>query len=144
MNTKWVCSLLTMLAVVLAAGCASAGKDLVRDGAIEVEKVASSQATITSVRVIQEGEEMLIRGQVQRRPIGRGPIPGHIDLEVIGPDGGVLELATLDHHRRSVRSRYAEFHGTLTTTPPAGSTIRVTHDTRAHPPCERRHCDGAL
>ncbi|MEW5756460.1 MAG: hypothetical protein AB1810_09150 [Pseudomonadota bacterium] len=132
MNTQWVRSLLSILTIALLAGCASAGKDLVRDGTIEVEKVSSRQATITLVQVIQEGEEVLIRGQVQRRPIGRGPIPGHIDVELIEPGGGVLEKIHVGYHRRSAKSRYAEFHGTLKTTPPAGSTLKVIHDVRSH------------
>lgn len=132
MNTRYVHSLLSLLTAVLLAGCAGAGKDLVRDNTVKIEKVSSRWAKVQFVRVVKEGDTVALRGQVRRWPTGRGPIPGHIDLEVIGPEGGVLEQATLNYHRSSVKSRYAEFHGTLDTIPPTGSTIRVIHDLRSH------------
>lgn len=132
MSAEWVCRPLPILAVIPVTGCASAGKNLVRDGVVEVEKVSSRQATMRFVQVVREDSEVVVRGQIQRWPVGRGPIPGHIDLQLIGPDGGSLERARIDDHRRSVKSRYAEFHVMLKTMPSAGSTPKVIHDTRSH------------
>lgn len=132
MNAKRIHSLLSILIIALVSGCATVGKDLVRDNTVKIEKVSSRWAKVQFVRVVQEGDTVALRGEVRRWPTGRGPIPGHIDLEVIGPDGGVLEQATLNYQRRSVKSRYAGFHGTLDTIPPTGSTIRVIHDLRSH------------
>jgi hypothetical protein len=130
----------TLVTFILLAGCASTGKDLVRDNTVEIEKVPSQWAALRFVTVVQDGDKIELRGEVTRRPTGRGPIPGHIDLEVIGPDGIALETSTIDYHRGSVKSRYAIFHTTLKTAPP-GSTIRVTHDNRAVFSCERLHCE---
>ena len=132
MNTRYVHSLLSLLTAVLLAGCTGGGKNLVRDGVVEIETVPSRQAAITSLRVAQNGPNMMLRGRVQRRPIGWGRIPGHIDVELVGPDGSVLEKTRAGYRQRSIKSRYAEFHGRLDTTPPAGSTIRVIHDLRSH------------
>ncbi len=131
MKVKWIRSL-PILTTILVAGCAMTGRDLVRDNTVQIEKVSSGWATVRFVSVIQEDDEIELRGEVTRRLVGRGPIPGHIDFEVIGPDGIALEKAVIDYHRRSVKSRYSKFHTTLSAAPPVGSTIRVTHDTRAH------------
>lgn len=143
---KTLAAIAILTNLTVTAGCATAGRNLVRDNTVKIEKVSSKQATITSVNVIQEGDQVMLRGEVRRRLVSRGHIPGHIDLEVIGADGSVLEESVIDYHRRSVKSRYAIFHDTLRVTPPPGSTIRVTHDTRAlsPSPCERRHCNGSL
>ena len=130
----------TLAIFVLLSGCASTGKDLVRDNTVKLEKIASQRAAWRLVRVVQDGDNIELRGEVTRRPVGRGPIPGHIDLEVIGPDGITREKAVIDYHRRSVKSRYAKFHTRLGAVPP-GSTVRVTHDTRAVFSCERIHCE---
>lgn len=141
MNAKWG-RRPSVLITLFIAGCAATGKDLVRDNTVQIEKVSSTWAAVRFVNVVQEDGEVTLRGEVVRRPVGRGPIPGHIDLEVIGSDGDVLEEAVIGYHRRSVKSRYATFHATLNATPPRGSTVRVTHDTRALSPCEHRQCDG--
>lgn len=139
MNEKWGRRLAILVALFIT-GCATTGKDLVRDNTVQIEKVSSRWATVRSVNVVQEDGEVRMRGEVVRRPVGRGPIPGHIDLEVIGPDGITLEERMIDYHRGSVKSRYAKFHTVLKAAPP-GSTIRVMHDTRAVFSCERLHCE---
>lgn len=132
---------LAILAALFITGCAATGKDLVRDNTVQIEKVSSRWATVRSVNVVQEDGEVRLRGEVVRWPVGRGPIPGHIDLEVIGPDGEIVEEAVVKYHRRSVKSRHATFYTPLKTVPPPESIIRVTHDTRAVFSCERLHCE---
>jgi len=138
--TKIFTTITTLVILVLLAGCASTGKDLVRDNTVKIEKVPSQWAALRFINVVQDGDKIELRGEVTRRPIGRGPIPGHIDLKVIGPDGVTLEESMIDYHRRSVKSRYATFHTALKAAPP-GSTIRVMHDTRAVFSCERLRCE---
>jgi len=126
LNTRAMIAIVTTFGILV--GCVTTGSNLVHNGTVKIEKVSSAWGTIGFVNVIQEGEEVRLRGQVRRRPSGRGPIPGHIDLEVIGPEGNVLEKLVIDYDRPSPKSRYANFHAVLTATPPPGSTIRVTHD----------------
>lgn len=132
---------LAILITLFIAGCAATGRDLVRDNTVQIEKVSSRWATVRFVNVIQDDSEVTLRGEVVRRPVGRGPIPGHIDLEVIGPDGEIVKESVIEYHRRSVKARQATFYTTLKPAPAAGSTIRVTHDTRAVFSCERLHCE---
>ena len=145
MNTyiKTLASIAVLATFTIITGCATMGKDLVRNGSVNIEKVSSRKATIVFVSVIQEGDQAVLRGEVRSRGFGRGPIPGHIDLEVIGTDGSVLEKSKIDYHQLSSKSTYAKFHATLKAMPPPGSIIRVTHNTRTLSPCEQRYCDGA-
>jgi len=146
MYIKTLAAIAILTTLTLTAGCATVGKDLVRDNTVKIETVSSKWATISSVSVIQEGDKVMLRGKVRRPLAGRGHIPGHIDLKVIGADGSVLEESSIVYHRRSLKSKSAIFHTTLKVTPPPGSTIRVIHATSALPPspCEGRHCNGTL
>ena len=128
----------------IPAGCATMGNDLVANDAVKIEKVGSARGTIGPVRAIQEGEEVALSGEVRRRPFGRGPIPGFIDLEVLNPQGDVLEQCVIDYDRPSPNARYANFHAVLEVAPPTGSTIRVRHDPHVASADEQDRCDGAL
>lgn len=109
-------------------GCATTGKDLVRDGVVDIERESSRYTMVTLVSAMQEGHDLLVRGEVRRRHGGRSPIPGHIDVQIIGPDGDVLADTSIGYHRRSAKWRSASFYTRLETVPPPGSTIRVLHD----------------
>jgi hypothetical protein len=138
-NTQAIIAFLTTFG--LLAGCATAGKDLVGTGTVTIEKVPSAWGTIGFVRVLQEGEEVTLRGAVNRRPFGRGFIPGHIELQVINPDGDVLESCVIDYYP-GPKSTYANFHAVLNATPPPGGTIRVKHDSHVVSSGEQGHCSG--
>jgi len=125
------------------AGCATKGKDLVGSDTVRIEKVSSAWGTIGFVTVVQEGEEVTLRGEV-KRPVGRGPIPGHIDLEVIASQGDLLEKCVIDYDRPSPKSRNAFFYAVLRAAPPPGSTIRVEHDSHVVSADEKNRCSGSL
>ena len=135
----------TMLAFLatfgLLAGCATQGRDLIASGTVKLEKVSSALGTIDPVTIIQEGEKVKLRGEVKRRPDGRGFIPGHIDLEVIDPEGHVLERCVIDYYP-GPKSTYANFHAILKATPPPGSTIRVIHNPRVVSAPQHSRCNG--
>lgn len=113
---------------ITSTGCATTGKDLVRDGVVDVERESSRYALVTLVSAMQEGPDLLVRGEVRRRYGGRSPIPGHIDVQIVGPDGEMLEDASVGYHRHSAKWRSASFYVRLESVPPRGSTIRVQHD----------------
>ena len=127
----------------LIAGCATKGKDLVGSKTVKIEKVSSVWGTLGFVTVIQDGDAVTLRGEV-KRPSGRGPIPGHIDLEVIAPQGDLLEKCMIDYDRPSPKSRNANFNAVLRVTPPPGSTIRVEHDSHVVSAGEKNRCSGSL
>ena len=128
-----------LITLEILAGCATTGKDLVSSNTVKIEKVSSAWGTIGFVTVRQKEEEVTIRGKVNRRPSGRGPIPGHIDLEIIDPEGVILEESVIDYDRPSPKSRHADFNAVLNAAPPQGSTIRLIHDSRVISSGEQGH-----
>jgi hypothetical protein len=127
----------------ILAGCATQGRDLVRSDTIKLEMVPSALGTIGAVTVIQEGEEVTLRGEVKHRPGGRGFIPGHIDLDVIDPEDNVLEKCVIDYYP-GPKSTYANFHAVLKAPPPPGSRIRVIHNPHIISANHPVHCNGSL
>jgi hypothetical protein len=139
-NTRATIAFLITLEIL--AGCAMQGRDLIGSGTVRLEKVSSALGTIGPITVIQQGEKVTLMGEVKRRPDGRGFIPGHIDLEVISPEGHVLERCMIDYYP-GPKSTYANFRAVLKATPPPGSTIRVIHNPHvvSAPPYSR--CNGS-
>lgn len=132
-HIKTLATIAILVTDSLTTGCATTGRDLVRDNTVKVEKISSEWGVVTFVSVVQERDEVALRGEVRRRPIGRGSIPGHIDVEVLDSSGATLEQMSTDYRRLSIKSRYAKFDAKLGTIPPSGSTIRVIHhDARPH------------
>lgn len=120
--------LVLLLVAASVSGCATRGQDLVRDRTVTVESISSPRATVRRVTVEQRGPDMEIRGELSRRWPGRGSIPGHVDMSLIGPDGTVLWEASLGYWRWSIKSRTAVFHvKPRLEQPPPGSTLRVRH-----------------
>ncbi|MGB7934588.1 MAG: hypothetical protein WCH04_20645 [Gammaproteobacteria bacterium] len=140
-HTRTTIAFLTAFGIL--AGCATVGKDLVRTDTVKIEKVSSAHGTVGPVSVIQERNEVTLRGEVRRRPFGPGPIPGHVELEVISPEGDVLQKCVIVYYRPSPESIYANFHAVLKVMPP-GSTIRVEHDSHVVSAGEQAHCNDSL
>ena len=124
--------LLNIVMVAALAGCAT-GNELVRNGTLNVEPIASHRARVSSLYVRQEAEGICVRGKVSKRYSGRGRIPGHVHLSVIGPEGDVLSDTRISYKGRGGKARSANFYARIPTEPPVGSTLRVTHHSRAHP-----------
>jgi len=118
----------------MVTGCTTTGKDLVRDDIVNIEQVSSTYATVTRTSVVQEGPDVVISGEVQRRASVWNLLSGHVNVEIVGPDGQVLKKTSVryypssfDYHRLRLTSGYATFSTRIKTTPPVGSSIRVTH-----------------
>jgi len=124
--------LLSIVMVAALAGCAT-GNDLVRNGTLNVERIDSARATISSVYVRQEGEGIYVRGKVSKRSSGRSPIPGHVHIAVIDDEGDVLGDIRTSYDRTSGKARSAHFYVRIPIELSNGSTLRVTHHSRAHP-----------
>lgn len=140
-NMRATIAILVAFGVIV--GCATKGKDLVRTDIVKIEKVHSSQGMFGPVSVIQDGKEVTLRGELRRRPFGPGPIPGHVDLELINSEGDVLQKCAIDYYRPSPESIYANFRATLKAMPP-GSTIRLIHDPRVVSAPQQGLCNGSL
>ncbi len=124
--------LLSIVMVAVLAGCAT-GKDLVRNGTLKVERIDSNRARLSSVYVRQEGEGIYVRGTLTKRSAGRSPIPGHVHITVFDPEGDVLGDTRTSYERTSGKARSARFYVRIPIELSNGSTLRVTHHSRAHP-----------
>ncbi|MEN8130950.1 MAG: hypothetical protein ABFS45_12310 [Pseudomonadota bacterium] len=133
MNTKHltiasIFALETLLIIVIA-GCAFGGIDLVRDGTLNIDdQVCCQYAHLKNVVVEQRGENLLVSGAVHQNKHRRGLIIGHIHVEVISPDGETLKRVDTGLHRISRKSYEARFSANFALKVKPGSTVRVTFD----------------
>ena len=113
------------------AGCATY-TDPVREGGLSIERVSSQRAVVGYVYVRDESGKYRVRGTVKKRFLSRGPIPGHVHITLIDPDGEILSDTPVRYMRKSAKSRSADFHLELGPEPPTGSTLRVSHHPASH------------
>lgn len=130
------CRLATLAVVALGlAGCATAPVNLARDGAVTVETVSSPAAWVWYAEPRAGAGKAWVSGEVIRRREWPADRPGHVDIEVLGPDGSPLTQATTP--LRPVRTGGGDtlrlaFSVPLNSRPPAGSTVRVIHHAAVH------------
>lgn len=117
-----------VIAAIAVSGCVAMEQDLVRDKSVNLEKISSDRGLIASVSVVQQGSTIRISGLLRSRNLQRGHIPGRIKLQLIAPDGTVLEKRTINYEEVSRLSEYAMFNFVTRLLLPKGSTIRVIHD----------------
>lgn len=116
--------------VALSFGCVSSAWNP-DDHHVSVERVPSDQARISRIYMLKKAEGILVEGELRPNRMTRAKPPGHVVVEVIGPDGTTVERVSA-HYRRTGKvnkpaQRYA-FSVPLAGVPPAGSTVRVIHD----------------
>lgn len=124
--------LLSVVVVSALTGCAS-GHDLIRDGTLNVERMSSDRVKISTLYVRQDADRVVVRGRLSKRYAGRSPIPGHLHIAFIDPEGGVLSDTRIRYWQLSGKSGLSEFYAQIPTEPPIGSTVRVTHHSKNHP-----------
>lgn len=125
---------IVLLSLVVSAltGCAS-GHDLIRNGTLNVERMSSDRVKISSLYVRQDTDGVVVRGRFSKRYAGRSPIPGHLHIAFVDPEGGVLSDTRIRYWQLSAKSGLSEFYVQILSEPPIGSTIRVTHHSKNHP-----------
>ena len=126
-HMKMIEMIVILIIFTITTGCTTMGNDLTRDDTVKIEKISSKRGSIGLVSVSQKENEVTIRGEVKRRPPGRGYIPGHIDVEVLNASGTTMETIKIDYRQRSYRTRSARFYSMLGMIPLSGSTVRVVH-----------------
>ena len=117
----------TVLALAAASGCATVGRDLSRDGVVTVERVSSRHATVSQVHVDQSATGMMVYGELRKRAAAPWTLPGHVEVQILGPHGNMLRQFDTTYHRKDKRSRRVWFRVEVPAVPPPGSTVRVTH-----------------
>lgn len=123
-----------LAALVLSAGCATV-QGLAQQQGVKLESVDSSSVRITRTYLQSGKEGTVLRGELERRIPMRGFIPGHLHVELIGPDGKVMKEADIGYTHQGGKSRLEKFSLPIPEPLVTGSTIRVTHhDAKSHMP----------
>lgn len=124
---KITITLILLSAVVLLAGCATS-EGLVQQKEVKLKKIDSRSVHIRNTYLRSTKDGIVLHGELTRRLQGRGHIPGHVYVALIGPDGKMIKEAdNVDYMRKSVNSRYAKFNLPIPEPLVEGSTIQVTH-----------------
>jgi hypothetical protein len=121
-----------LLKAVLLSGCAilfgcAANTTLVKVDDLPIERVDSRNARITQAYLETSGTEMVLRGELKSRFPGRGPILGHLRIELIDSNGAVSKEASIGYRRLSVKSPIARFHIEIPDSPSEIKSLRVVH-----------------
>ena len=115
-------------------GCVSQHSSLVRmEGGLFVEPIPSSRVSLSNIIVRQEGDELVITGEVRRLNAGFSGI-GHVDVAVVSPGGTVINQAHVAHTPKILpktpgarKHRPALFEVHLRCVPPKGSVVRMAY-----------------
>ena len=132
------------LGAFLLAGCASNRTDLVKTGYL------SLQPTLTASlghppEVYEQDGGLVVNGRLDASEATKG---GHVDVQVVGPDGAVVFDASVNYRKPSAQTQTgprgsvrgprspADSHATYSVRfpglPPEGSVVRVKYDPQPH------------
>jgi hypothetical protein len=114
----------SMFSVIILSACST---NAIKQNEMTIELVNSSDAIITRSDIQTKNAVMLLKGQVKRSFPGRYPVPGYLQIELVGDDGRVLKSTNITHKRKSIKARYAEFSVPLPDKMEKVNFIRITH-----------------
>ena len=129
MNTKTTTGFVVASLVLLVPfGCVTGRRDLARSGEVKVLTEGSKTTELLTPSVYQEEGKLVVSGQVRRSPMVQGAIAGHIHIEQLSSDGGVIRdsMESLGMTSRRGRTRVATYTARLPWTLEPGSTIPAT------------------
>lgn len=105
---------------------------------VKIKAVSNRSARVVSANFWRDREQLSLRGEVVSNPVSKSVLRGHLDIEIVNPEGTeVVCLTTKPQMRtRHVRKPYSVDVRTL---PDPGSTVRVRHHLGAnHADCIAR------
>jgi hypothetical protein len=98
-----------------------------------VERIHSSRVSLSNIVVGQEGDELVITGEVRRLNTAFSGM-GHVDVAVVSPSGVVISQAKVVYTPKILpktpgarKHRPSHFEVRLRCFPPKGSIIRVAY-----------------
>lgn len=120
---------LTLLAVsLLLTGCAAlTGPERTALDGIAIEKVHSQFTKVGMVTLWSDDGGFAVRGEVARKLAGRGPIYGHVHVDLLDGEQRLLRRIDVDHRRPGVGARSARFVVRQDTDPGTVAVVRVIH-----------------
>lgn len=122
------------LTISLAAlSACSAYSPLGQADGIPVDKVDSASVTIQRAALQNSETGLLLRGELKRKAIQRGPMPGHLHVELLDIEGKVFRQTSLGYRRLGVKSRLAGFALSIPQSNDTIGRVRVIHhDLKSH------------
>lgn len=127
-TARLACLALTL--AVAMSGCAVIRLDPVITDAVEVERVDSPRALVTSVQVRDHNGRLKVSGRLKKRHRGRSPIPGHLHIEAHSQDGAMLGQVTTGYRQLSPKMGISKYSQVLDLRPDQVRTVRVIHHHR--------------
>jgi hypothetical protein len=119
-----------ILVGVVSAGCSTLSNrvDAVASGELQAEGALSPLVEISQPKVMRNDNTLEIEGTITRKPGVDGPIPGYLLLQVLSPDGEVLDSLALSWVPKDIPTtgeRQSRYGIRWLLTPPQGSLMRV-------------------
>lgn len=129
---------LAMFGFLGLAGCATEPVSLTDAGRIRVETVSSDAARVWWVDVLESRRGIQVTGEVIRRADWPADRPGHVDIEVRLPEGGMYRMQNVDMEpviTPGGGSRRLAFRVDLAVQPSMVGSVWVIHHARGadHP-----------
>lgn len=132
LNSHFTKALFALTLIMLLASCTTSSL-IKQDENITIERVDSRAAAINHAYITRTKDGLSLHGELKRDLAGRGPIPGHLHITLVNPQGKVIKETDIGYMRRNVKSAIATFHAKLPIDLLPGSTVRITHfDTEDH------------
>lgn len=123
---KTIAIISSIVGIMSFTGC-SMNTNLVKQEDITVERVNSSSVNITRAYLQATDTTWILKGKLTRRLSNSHLIPGHLHIELVGPDGAVFKEADIAYKRKRAKSRFAEFYLPIPVELTEISRVRVIH-----------------
>jgi hypothetical protein len=136
--------MLIVASIACLGGCASNRTDLVKSGYLSLLPTLTASLA-HAPEVYKRDGSMVVEGQLDSSEAAKG---GHVDVQVIAPDGTVVYDASVNYRKPATRTptgprgsysgpqSRADSHATYSVLfpglPPEGSVVRVKFDPRLH------------
>lgn len=139
MSNRNIYTLRTLLIVavmtIFASGCSTIGHNLTQEKGVKVRILdASNSIYVSSVNVREKNNKVVISGFIKKTSPSSGKIRGHVDINVIDPDGKIIVEKTALPHPRNPHSnvKTSRFTAYLDMTPPPGSVVLMAAHKGSH------------
>lgn len=124
---------LALAGIIALVGCSSTRVNLVDAGEISIEKGETPKVYIASPYAYNDGGMLHVSGRVHLKNNFSSYPDGHVDIAVLGPDGGLIEKASIPYSPTVVTTKPrrtvfegAPFSVNLGKVPPSGGKVRIT------------------
>jgi len=129
-TTTWIRCLASVSGAILITSCATVHQHPLSTG-IEIQKVDSPSGRIKRADFVTDQHGAHFHGEVSAIPFTRGPLSGHVDVEINSPDSSKKDCMMV-HYSSPSRNSPNRFSLQLDAVPESGSLVRVWHHDAEH------------